>query len=349
MGLGFAEAPVTTSLAMAIVGVFVAMVLQGVGLFSPSIDGLIAWGANFGPRTLDGEVWRLLSSVFLHIGLIHLAFNLYVLTITGPFVERLYGSPRYLALYLASGTLGSLASVAWHGLRVSAGASGAIFGIYGALLAFLVRQRSRVPMAALRELRQGTLAFLGFNLVFGLVIDGIDMAAHVGGLAAGFGIGLVLCPTSREARRGWLAAVATVALTAALVPLAIGWVPNGVVGFERALEDFGAVETQVIDTINGAVEQRQREEISNTDLARVLETEVLPPWREARERFDGTDMTGLPRDLEERRRQLSEYMRLRQEGWELQSAAVRENDLAKGAAALERQEQADEILKSLGQ
>jgi rhomboid protease GluP len=172
--------------------VFGLMVASGVSAVSPTVDGLLEWGANYGPKTANGQWWRLLTSTFIHIGFIHLLFNMWALWGTGHLVERLLGNAGFAVVYLLSGLFGSLASCFWHPLLVCAGASGAVFGVYGALLGIVVRQRGAIPMEELRQLSKSTLAFLGYNLFYGLTLPNIDMAAHVGGLVAGFLCGAVL-------------------------------------------------------------------------------------------------------------------------------------------------------------
>src|SRR5215831_12455185 len=176
------------------VAVFGLMLAGGVDPMAPTIDRLIQWGANYGPKTTNGEWWRMFTAMFLHIGVLHLLFNMVALWNVGSFMERLLGSTGFLMLYLLSGLLGSVASVAWNPAVVSAGASGAIFGLYGGLLAFLVQHRDMQQHAFLAALRTNTLAFLGYNLVYGVIQQGIDMAAHLGGLAGGFACGFVLMP-----------------------------------------------------------------------------------------------------------------------------------------------------------
>ena len=126
--------------------VFVLMVATGVDFMEPSIEDLISWGANFGPRTVDWEWWRLLSCTFLHIGALHIAFNMYVLWDVGRVVERLVGSTTFLVLYVASGLVGSLASLALNPQVVSAGASGSVFGVFGALIGFAALQRDKASI-----------------------------------------------------------------------------------------------------------------------------------------------------------------------------------------------------------
>jgi membrane associated rhomboid family serine protease len=150
----------------------------------------IGWGSNFGPYTTDGDWWRLLTALFVHFGFFHLFFNMVALAWFGPLVERLYGSINFLLLYLLAGISGSLASVAWHPDVNSAGASGAIVGILGALLAAQLRAGDSFPSDILRSIRHATLVFLGWVLYVSFTRKGVDYAAHLGGFASGFVLGL---------------------------------------------------------------------------------------------------------------------------------------------------------------
>lgn len=195
---------VTYGIVAACVGVFGVMTATGVDPMTPGLGDLLAWGANDAVRVaLGGETWRLPASVFLHGGLIHLAVNMWALMNIGPLVERFYGNLGYAALYLAAGVGGAIASMATPPARVSVGASGAIFGVLGALLAFLLVHRRAVPATVLRPLRSSALGFVVFNTLLGAVIPMIDQAAHMGGLATGFLAGLVLArpwPAKRSTR-----------------------------------------------------------------------------------------------------------------------------------------------------
>ncbi len=186
------QAPVTYFLIGLNILVYVAMIVSGISPSQPTILQLIHWGANFGPLDRAGQWWRLLSACFLHIGFLHIAFNMYVLYQVGPFTERLYGGARYLLLYLVAGIGGNVLGVYLHPMIVSAGASGAIFGVYGGLLAFLLRQRAAIRPEAVKAIGQSALIFIGFNLFYGLASAHTDLTAHIGGLFAGFLAGLVL-------------------------------------------------------------------------------------------------------------------------------------------------------------
>jgi rhomboid protease GluP len=172
--------------------VFAGMLAMGVSPMSPSIEDLLRFGADYGPYTVDGQWWRVLSSTFLHSGILHIGFNMYALWNAGRLAERLYGNVAYAGVYLLAGLGGSLASLIWKPTIVSVGASGAIFGVYGALFAFITIKRGQIPMVVLSPLRSGLLTFIGYNLIFGFTQPFIDNAAHVGGLVTGFVAGALV-------------------------------------------------------------------------------------------------------------------------------------------------------------
>jgi rhomboid protease GluP len=189
-----ARAPLTRTLLIAIGLVFVGEV------FGPRVDGkplLVLLGASAAEPVLAGQVWRLLTAMFLHAGVLHLLVNGWALYQLGGLVEVLFGSARLAAIYFAGGLAGSLASVAWDlvsGNAVpSVGASGAIFGLLGFLIAFLLRHRDRLRPEA-RSLLLQLVFWAGINIVFGFTVDMIDNAAHLGGLAAGLAIGAAIRP-----------------------------------------------------------------------------------------------------------------------------------------------------------
>lgn len=159
---------------------------------------LLDFGAMFGPLIAQGEYWRLLTAIFLHVGIAHLAFNGFALFIFGQLVERVYGHARFIIIYVVAGLAGSVASYLLNSIAVAAGASGAIFGILGAFAAYFVAQRDMLGAFGQRNL--AAIAFLaGLNLVYGFITPGIDNWAHLGGLAGGFAVGLALAPRFRVA------------------------------------------------------------------------------------------------------------------------------------------------------
>jgi membrane associated rhomboid family serine protease len=178
--------------------IYIIMVCCGLGFISFDGNDLLKWGANFRPAVQNGEYWRLLTSVFLHGGLMHILFNMYGLMFVGIFLEPLMGSTRYLIAYLFTGILASLASVWWHPATIGVGASGAIFGMYGIFLALLTT--NLFPHDFKKSFLVSTGIFVGYNLLFGLT-GGIDNAAHIGGLISGLLIGYALYPSLKKRAR----------------------------------------------------------------------------------------------------------------------------------------------------
>ena len=183
---------ITPALVVANLSVFVAMACVGLGLREFDLQRCLQWGANFGPLTLGGQWWRLLTALFVHFSVPHVALNMWALWNVGRLCERLYGRWLMLLLYLGSGLVASLASLVWNPRVVSAGASGAIFGVFGAFLAFLAHRRGDVPAAVARAHWPSTVVFVIYSLVSGALQATTDNAAHVGGLITGFVLGWVL-------------------------------------------------------------------------------------------------------------------------------------------------------------
>jgi len=172
--------------------VFAGMVLAGVSITEPTTQELIHWGANSAQLTLGGQWWRLVTNTFLHIGIIHIALNMWCLWSLGALAESLYGPWTFAAVYLISGVSGSLASVAWHPYGISAGASGAIFGLAGALIASYKLGEFSLPPSVVAGTLRCTVAFVGYNIVIGLMSGRTDNSAHLGGLAGGAILGALI-------------------------------------------------------------------------------------------------------------------------------------------------------------
>jgi len=200
--------------------IYLAMVVAGVSPVAPTSQDLVKWGASYGPYELSGEWWRVFTAMFVHIGVIHILLNMLCLSNLGPLAERLFGPRKFLALYVMSGVGGNVLSVGLHPQIVAAGASGAIFGIAGTLLA-LVHLRNIPALATLRD-RMGRSRGLGvggfivYNLVYGFANSGIDNAAHIGGLVIGCLIGLTVPIVGSDTGRAALRQTYGVLLATAL-------------------------------------------------------------------------------------------------------------------------------------
>jgi len=218
------RAIVTPWLVAANVAMFLLIASQGGGWLVPNPRVIFHWGSNFGPVTVSGQWWRLFTCMFVHFGLVHLTLNMWVLWSMGRPIERMFGSLNYALLYVFAGLFASLTSIWWHPDVNSAGASGAIFGLLGGLLAFVLNPATRVPPTIAANQRRSTFVFIAYNLFTGFTHQGIDNAAHLGGLVSGFLMGWALArPLEAEAReqeasRGALAAACGMAGL-----MALGW------------------------------------------------------------------------------------------------------------------------------
>jgi rhomboid protease GluP len=221
-----AARPPRTTIALLVIniGIFVAMVAAGVSWISPLTDQVLRWGADYGPYTLSGQYWRLFTSMFLHFGIIHLAGNMWCLWSLGQLAEKLLGSISLVCIYLLTGVGASLLSLGWDPMRVSAGASGAIFGIAGALISVLYFGKLGLQPEGVRKLLGYVVRFAFLNLLIGLQ-GHIDNMAHLGGLVTGLLIGFFLsrtfnlAPEERPARRNMIFVISAIVLLVLFVPV----------------------------------------------------------------------------------------------------------------------------------
>jgi rhomboid protease GluP len=205
--------PIATYVLLALIAVMFYIVEQNGG--STHVLTLIEFGAKYNPAIIDGEWWRFFSSMFLHIGFIHLFMNSLALLFLGGAVERMYGTSRFVLIYFVAGLIGSIASFAFNA-QVAAGASGAIFGCFGALLYFGISQ----PKLFFRTMGTNVLVILAINLVFGFMMPMIDNGAHIGGLVGGFlAAAVVQLPKQKARMRQLLFLVGTVILAVSLYGL----------------------------------------------------------------------------------------------------------------------------------
>ena len=199
--------------------VYLAMAMSGASPVEPNNAQLLQFGANWGPLSLGSQPWRLLTSNYVHVGIVHIALNMWCLWDLGGLAELIFGSAPYFVIYLLCGLGGSIASGWWHPLVVGAGASGAIFGLAGALITAIYLGHLPFPKQALKRTLRSLFMFAGYNLFFGAVVAHVDNSAHIGGLITGLVIGALLARhlhESLETRQRWartvLAGVAVVIL-----------------------------------------------------------------------------------------------------------------------------------------
>ena len=189
------------------IAVFLAMALASGTVMDFPFATAFHFGASVGPYTLSGQWWRLFTYMFLHAGLIHIAFNMWCLWDLGALCESLYGRWTFLTIYLLTGIAGGVASLGWNPSGSTVGASGAIFGLAGALIASFYLGEFSLPSIAIKGTLRSLLFFAGFNLVFGSMFPGVDNACHVGGLVSGLIAGALIAkiaPQHDQRRAGVL-------------------------------------------------------------------------------------------------------------------------------------------------
>jgi membrane associated rhomboid family serine protease len=338
------QTPVTVGLVAINVLVFLAMALSG--------QTLTEWGSNFGPYTTSGEWWRLLTALFLHGGVLHLVFNMWALASFGPLAERLYGSVNYLILYLVAGVAGSLASLSWRPDVNGVGASGAILGILGALLAAQLRGGESFPGNIVRPLRNTTLVFLGWTLYAGFSSKGIDNAAHLGGVAAGFLLGLFAArPITGErlsSRNELRRVIQMMSLGATLLVggfyfaqrASASMVGEGL--YWRTSRWFFAGEHAANVRFNTALHLAKSDTQNQTALADTLEKDVLPFWRMAADRLSAVELRSDSPHLA-RLERLQDISDGRAHAYERFLEGLRKNDAEEIEEAVKELDQVDQL------
>lgn len=304
--------------------VFVLMLFGDRELGDP--QALVDWGANIALRTTNGEWWRLVASAFVHAGLLHLLATMAALVPLGFILERAIGPLAFASAYLAAATAASLVSL-WTtpAMSVSAGASGAIFGLYGLLLSAIaswVIGGRPVPIPPLTRRRVGAAA--GVFLLYNLLADDLGTTSELAGMATGFACGLV---TARGVARATPPLRQTAAVAAAAVLMAIGGaVPlRGVVDVAPEIARVVDVEERTAGAYDAAVARFRRHRITADALARMIDRTILPELRTTRARL--TALHGVPREHRPLVAAAEEYVRLREESWRRRARGLLQSDM----------------------
>ncbi len=287
--------------------VFAAMLVNGVDFLIPTAADILQWGGNLLPVTSAGEWWRVLTCVFVHIGVIHLVLNMYVLFMLGGYLEPMLGKTRFLAAYLSTGIFASLVSLWWHTPPiVSAGASGAIFGMFGVFLALLTT--NLIPVKARNQMLKGIGILVVYNLVYGMR-SGIDNAAHIGGLLSGLLVGYIyfLELRKKEARgKTWLQP--TLILLSAIVASFIYLNSKKVVSkrddsekFSRSVEHFSVLEELALDAM------MSNDTTGKDAFLHELKKTALVDWAECVNLMEDAERLELPEYMDDYRLKLLEY------------------------------------------
>jgi len=313
---------VTPALVALNIGMFVCMLFGAGALSDPNT--LVSWGGSYGPRTTNGEWWRLVTAIFVHAGALHLIANIAGLVQVGLILERLFGRLAFATVYLAAGLISSLVSLFMHPVNVSVGASGSVFGVYGLFLASLIpgivgRSALTVPLMTVLKLVPAAGLFILYS-----VTAGFDGAAEITGLAVGFGYGLILAKdvgVCMPPLRRVAATMAVVVLfaVASAVPL------RGVADVRPEIERVAEVEHRTAGSYDDAARRFTRGEISLGALAELIDRTILPELRTARARLKKLER--VPREQQPLMAGADEYFSLREESWRARAAGLRRSSM----------------------
>jgi rhomboid protease GluP len=308
---------VTPAIVGAFIVVFVLRVLGGGGLGDPAM--LIEWGGSVGPRTTNGEWWRLGTALFLHVGVVHLIAEVAGLVQIGLLVERLVGRLALAVVYFCAGVLAGVWSLALHAVSIHVGAAGAIFGVYGLLMASLVlglvqRSSLTVPVGVLKGLWPAAIFIVYHVLTQGLVSEAMQV-----GLVTGFVSGLLMGgrlvsekPPGRRVGAALAAAVAIVVVFAA--PL------RGLADVTDDVARVKAVEERTARTYDTEVDRFKRGRVSAKELA-ALADRIVGELESIQAELVSLD--NVPPEHWPMVQKASEYLRLRQDSWRLRAEGLR--------------------------
>lgn len=323
--------------------VFILMLISGAGIIELNTDVHIKWGSNFTPLTLTGEWWRLITNIFIHFGIIHIVMNTYALYMAGVYLEPMLGKVKYVIAYLCTGVIASMASLWWHSEGVnSAGASGAIFGLYGVFLALLFT--NLIPKQIRVALLQSIGIFVVFNLFYGMK-SGIDNAAHIGGLLSGMIIGFIFY-LELSGKINVKKPVITLLITALTVTGAWYFLNNyksDAVRIQQLLNEFVALEKTALQSmqVQGNTSTAEyKERLTNT---------ALPAWKKGLEDVNEMGTLKMSDRIRSNQQKFKKYLELRIEETEL---LIKAQDAQKGEFDKQIEEvdkKLEEILKEINQ
>lgn len=286
------QVPATSVLLIANLATYLAMLTFGTPVGPSNASTQLAWGANFGPATQDHQWWRLATALFVHFGFLHLALNMWALWDVGRLVERLYGTWRFLLVYVGAGVFGNLLSLVVQGnVAVSAGASGAIFGLYGALMMGLWQLRNVVSVREFRWIFAATAFFSVLMLGLGWVVPGIDNAAHGGGAIAGALWGLLLAPQLKDGPpQRSMAPFAGMALTLLAVTVVLQLPParyrfTEELQARKAIQDFLTTERSIHQHWEAILKSPQSADLTFDQLAGQIDTHVTQSYAQSFEQL----------------------------------------------------------------
>jgi rhomboid protease GluP len=302
------------------------LMLFGTGALSDPVT-LVGWGGNYGPRTTNGEWWRLVSAMFVHAGIFHLIVNIVGLAQCGLMIERMVGHLAFAAVYIAAGTFASLVLVSAHPLIVMVGASEAIFGVYGLLFALLVptllhRSTIRIPLMALKRAMPAALLFLLYN--YDVVTGGPEGQAKLTAFTVGFFSGIALSVWGNDGKPAVRRLASVVAATAVLAVLCA--VPlRGVFDARPELARVLAFEDRTAAAYQKEVDRFKSGRVPADKLTQLIEKTIVPELQATQKRVK--TLAKAPAEQQPMIASAEEYLRLRDQSWRLRAEGLRKANL----------------------
>jgi rhomboid protease GluP len=315
--------PIVTLAIVALnVGIFVSMLFGPGSMADP--ETIVRWGGSIGPRTANGEWWRLATAMFVQAGLLQLIVNVAGFVQIGLITERFFGRAAFATAYIGAGLLASVLGLLLHPVSVSAGASASVFAIYGMFATFLFAGIAfpsplRVPPTTIFKIAPGAALFLIYSLA-----SGHAGTIEVAGLAVGLAYGFIL---AKPAIAETPSVQRVAAITGAVVIIAIAAaVPmRGVTDIRPEIERIAEVEQQTSSTYDGAVRRFANGELSLKELIGVIERTILPELRAAQARLK--QLQRVPREQTRLLAEADAYFKLREESWQARVAGLRRTSL----------------------
>jgi rhomboid protease GluP len=284
---------------------------------------VLDWGGSFGPRTTNGEWWRVITSMFINTGLIQLVINMAGLAQAGLLLERFVGRAALVITYLAAGMVGVLLTISADPLAITSGSSTAVFGVYGLLIAafaggLIRRSEASIPLPALKALAPAAGIFLLYNLVAG--------GPHLAGLSMGFACGSVLSIGISLSKPG-VGRVAAVGAAAAAIIVFLGFPLRGIADVRPEIARINALEEKVMSSYEVAIDRFRKGRMQPEALAKFIEKDIMPDLVKARARLEA--IRGVPAQHRPIVAGALEYFRLRQDSFNMRTEAIRKSSLAK--------------------
>ena len=292
--------------------VFILMVIDGAEIFTVT-DGLVhtKWGSNVTVLTLSGDWWRLITSTFIHFGIIHLAMNMYALYTAGVYLEPMLGKTKYIAAYFCTGIIAGIVSLWWHKEGINgAGASGAIFGLYGVFLALLFT--NLIPKQVRSALLQSIGIFVVFNIVYGMR-SGIDNAAHIGGLLSGMLVGFIfyLELSGKINIRKYMATGLITIVTVAGTWYFLTNYKSDAVRVDQIQKEFFVLQDSAMNSLI------ESEKLVGTERKERLSNVTLPIWKKNLENLNEMETLSIRTSMKAEQQAIKKYVQLRIEETEL--------------------------------